>query len=85
MSTAGQLTALRAEATRILEQEKRQRLVEARDNISQSQFVAGTLCWVAAECLGDIKYGDQIPGITTISVKGAKASPCIGRWDMHIC
>ena len=85
MSTAGQLTALRAEATRILEQEKRQRLVEARDNISQSQFVAGTLCWVAAECLGDIKYGDQIPGITIISVKGAKASPCIGRWDMHIC
>ena len=79
MFTAGQLTALRAEATRVLEQEKRQRgLVEARANVSQPEFVAGTLCWMAAEFLGDIKYGDQIPGVATIPVKGAKAIHALG-------
>ena len=36
-------------------------------------FVAGTVYWVAAEKIGEVKYGEVVTGVPGVAVKGGKA------------
>ena len=40
---------------------------------TQLQFVPGTLYWVAAERHSGYKFGDHVPGVVAVAVKGVKS------------
>ena len=76
--TAAEMTALRDEGVRALAAERALRGIAAPAAAPQpgpgpAGFVAGALFWVAAECIGEYKFGDQVPGVAANLVKGAKS------------
>ena len=77
--TAAEMTALRDESVRVLAAERAVRGIAAPAAVAAPPvagpvgFVAGTLFWVAAECIGDYKFGDQVQGVAANLVKGAKS------------
>ena len=76
--TAAEMTALRDEGVRALAAERVLRGIAAPAAAPQpgpgpAGFVAGALFWVAAECIGEYKFGDQVPGVAANLVKGAKS------------
>ena len=85
---AGEQAALRAEATRVAQQERQLRggagaaapaavavpavVGGGGGGGDASNYPAGTLRWLAAESLGDRDYGSEVVGVSVPKTKGAK-------------
>lgn len=75
--TAAELGGLRVEAQRALREEKLARgLIEggcAGPGDQGSQWKPGTLYWIAAETVGDIRYGNAVGGVPDALVRDSRA------------
>lgn len=75
--SAAEMAALQTEALNVLTAERALRGLGAQPagapGTAGAVFVAGTLVWVAAEKLGNIKFGDHVPNVAAVMTLGAKS------------
>lgn len=75
--SAAELAALQTEALNVLTAERALRGLGAQaagaPGAAGANFSAGTLVWVAAEKMGDLKFGDPVPNVAAVMTAGAKS------------
>lgn len=81
--TATDVATIRGESLRVLAEERVARGLAvvpaaAAPLAAGGGMMAGSLYWVAAEAMGDVKFGDQVPGVAQPVVKGSKAVHTLG-------